>query len=542
MTAAGEVDELLRVLRDRDVRLTADGTRLSYDAPADALDADLLAALRRLKPHLLDRLRAPADPDGQMLATAADGQVLATAPASHCQARQYQITEESGTPVLTVALRFTLRGRLDRAALHRALSDLAVRHPALRTRYAERDGEVLQQVLTPRPVPVPVRPVATEHLDRAVEEWASVPFALRREPAFRAVLFQPVDAPDGGEAEILDDGEGAALDGGEPDRHELVLALHHGIIDGLAAQVLVRDLGELYRAAVTGHPADLPPLPADYLDFSREEQAYLDHGDTRRMLREWAEGLPAGTVPLLLPTDRPRRPGVTDTGGVAQVVLPAGLVAEVAGYGVRRNATPYVVLAAAFAWFLHDLTGAPVVTLTIPVANRADSRFDDVLGVFAQAAWLIIPVAGAGSFDDLVRRTAEATWQVLARQAVPGLVQNAALGGAFAGNPPRIHFSMLDLPDPVLRLPGVEPAPGRDVLLAGARANQTWQLRPRPDGTMSLLVEYAATLFDAGTVAGWLDRYQRLLPRLLATPERPLPRTGGPVPTPAGQATPAPAG
>lgn len=505
-----DVDDLLRVLHRRDVRLTVDGTRLAYDAPAGALDADLLAALRRLKPYLLDRLRAPADPDDR---------VLATAPASHCQARQYQITVESGTPqVLTVALRFTLRGPLDRAALHRALSDLAVRHPALRTRYVERDGEVLQQVLTPRPVPAPVRPVAPERLDRAIEEWASIPFPLRREPAFRAVLFRP----------------GTDAEGPEPHRHELVLALHHGIIDGVAAQVLVRDLGELYRAAVTGRPADLPPLSADYLDFSREEQAYLAREDTRRMLREWADGLPAGTVPLLLPTDRPRRPGGTDPGGLLKATLAPGLMAQVTAYGTGRHATPYVVLAAAFAWFLHDLTGAPTVTLTIPVANRGDSRFDDVVGVFAQAAWLIVPVAGVGSFDALVGRTAEATWQVLARQAVPGPVQNAALGGAFADNPPRVHFSMLDLPDPVLRLPGLEPAAGRDVLLAGARANQLWQLRPRPDGGMSLLVEYAATLFDSGTVAGWLDRYQRLLPLLLAAPDGPLPRDGGPTATPTG--------
>lgn len=507
-----DVDDLLGVLHRRDVRLTVEGTGLAYDAPAGALDDDLLAAMRRLKPQLLDRLGAEAEPDDR---------VLATAPASHCQARQYQITVASGTPVLTVALRFTLHGPLDRAALHRALSDLAVRHPALRTRYAERAGQVFQQVLAPRPVPVPVRPVAPELLDRTVEEWASVPFALCREPAFRAVLFRPADDPD-----LPGTPDGPNDQGGrEPHRYELVLALHHGIIDGLAAQVLVRDLGELYRAAVTGGPADLPPLPADYLDFSREEQAYLAHEDTRRMLREWADGLPAGTVPLLLPTDRPRRTGVTDPGGLVQTTLPAGLMAQVAAYGVRRDATPYVVLAAAFSWFLHELTGAPVVTLTIPVANRGDARFDDVIGVFAQAAWLIVPVAGAVSFDDLVRRTAEATWQVLARQAVPGLVQNAALGGAFADNPPRVHFSMLDLPDPVLRLPGIEPAPGRDVLLAGARANQTWQLRPGPDGSMSLLVEYAATLFDVGTVAGWLDRYQRLLPRLLAAPDGPLPRS-----------------
>lgn len=66
--------------------------------------------------------------------------------------------------------------------------------------------------------------------------------------------------------------------------------------------------------------------------------------------------------------------------------------------------------------------------------------------------------------------------------------------------------------------------PAQDVLLAGARADLTWHVRPTPDGGMSLVVEYAATLFDPGTVSGWVDRYLRLLPRLLAAPNAPLPR------------------
>ncbi|OZV81726.1 hypothetical protein CA850_11250 [Micromonospora echinospora] len=526
-----DLDDLLRELRRRDVRLTVRGEQLDYDAPADALDAELLAAMRRLKPALLGRLgRAdgppvPAGPESTAAPVRTgsavdadpdpgddgdDWRVLATAPASFGQTRQYHITRQMAFPqVLTVAFRLTLHGPLDRAALRRALTGLTVRQAALRTRLAAREDGVCQQVLAPRPVPLPVRTVPVDDLDRAVEEWASIPFALDREPAFRAALFQ-TEGPTG------------------PDdrRHELTLAIHHGYVDGWSVQPLLDDLAAFYEAEVTGRPADLPPLPAEFVDFCRWEVEYLARPETRRMLREWVDDLPPGTVPMRLPTDRPRVPLTTDPGGVLHHTFPADLVAAVSAYAVSRNATPYAVFMAAYTWLLHGLSGSPTVNLATSVANRTDPRFDRVVGVLAQAALLIVPVAGVASFDELVHRTTRVTWQALARQSVPSSVQIATLGEAFADFPCRVYFDLLDMADPVLRLTGLEPALARDVVLAGARGDLTWQLRPLPTGEMALLIEYAANLFDADTVAGWLDRYQRLLSRLLAAPDAPLPRAG----------------
>jgi non-ribosomal peptide synthetase component F len=229
---------------------------------------------------------------------------------------------------------------------------------------------------------------------------------------------------------------------------------------------------------------------------------------------------------MRLPTDRPRVPLTTDPGGVLHHTFPADLVAAVSAYAVSRNATPYAVFMAAYTWLLHGLSGSPTVNLATSVANRTDPRFDRVVGVLAQAALLIVPVAGVASFDELVHRTTRVTWQALARQSVPSSVQIAALGEAFVDFPCRVYFDLLDMADPVLRLTSLEPAVARDVVLAGARGDLTWQLRPLPTGEMALLIEYAANLFDADTVAGWLDRYQRLLSRLLAAPDAPLPRAG----------------
>ncbi|MEO3777505.1 condensation domain-containing protein [Micromonospora sp. B11E3] len=343
--------------------------------------------------------------------------------------------------------------------------------------------------------------VPPHRLDAAVEDFCAAPFGLEAEPAFRALLARVDDPADPGR------------------RHELALAVHHGIVDGWSVEVLVRDLGELYRAAQTGQPADLPPLAADFVDFCRWERDLLAAPSTRDMVRAWADRVRPHVTPIRLPTDRPRGASRSTAGAYVTEVVPTDLLDAATGYALRRNVTPFVVFAAAFAVLVREVTGASTVPLTSAVANRADPRFADVVGVFTQSPWLVVELRGARTFDDAVARTAAATWEMLAMQSVPGQVQTEALGEAFAGSPPRVYLAMLDMPDPVLRLPGLAPAPARDVPLAGARADQLWYLRGTDDGGLSLTVEYATALFDAATVTRSVARYRALLRRALAEPD-----------------------
>lgn len=434
-----------------------------------------------------------------------------TGPASVNQARQYRITVGGDTPsMLTIALRFTLRGDLDQGALAEALTSLTDRHPALRTRYAVVDGEVQQEVLATRPVPVPEIDLAGADIADAARDWAARPFALDDEPGFRAGLLRhPADpAAD-------------ARDGGHWD---LVLAMHHGISDGVSTLILVRDLAALYRARLAGQRPDLPELTVDFLDYARWEADYLAHDDTRRMIADWAHEASADLLPIQVPTDHPRRPGARSQAGAAHhAELPPDLVEQLNAYASARHATPYAVLCGVFAWLLHQQTGEPGIALTASVANRPHPRWEKVIGVFTHSPWLVVRVDGARHLDDLVDRATAATWQALAMQSVPLTVESSALGPAFTGEPPRIYLTMLDAQNPVLELPGLAPAPAQDVELAGSRADQTWGLRPTPAGAIAVSVEYATALFTAETVAASAQRYERLLRDLLADPQAALP-------------------
>src|SRR6202035_5448067 len=100
----------------------------------------------------------------------------------------------------------------------------------------------------------------------------------------------------------------------------LVLAVHHIAADFWSMTVLARELGTLAAG-------EAPPPPAAlYTDFARRQQQILESPVGERLWEHWRERL-AGTPPLELPTDRPRRPVQILLGG-SRMVPPSTKRAE----------------------------------------------------------------------------------------------------------------------------------------------------------------------------------------------------------------------
>ncbi|MBI0384891.1 hypothetical protein JBE27_53690, partial [Streptomyces albiflaviniger] len=114
--------------------------------------------------------------------------------------------------------------------------------------------------------------------------------------------------------------------------HMLSLTLHHIITDGWSTGVLTGDLWELYRAALSGEPAALPPLPVQYADFAAWQRAELTAPRADEELAYWTRQL-AGVPPLEVPTDRPRPAVRTKNGATVEFAVPAGVSSRLKEFG-----------------------------------------------------------------------------------------------------------------------------------------------------------------------------------------------------------------
>ncbi|MER5326800.1 non-ribosomal peptide synthetase [Streptosporangium roseum] len=143
--------------------------------------------------------------------------------------------------VYTMPFSVTFDGPLDVPALTAACRALIDRHPILASTVRERQG--VPYVVPAATPPAPVVADVT---------------AARRDDLMRAEILRPFDLAAGPLVRMT-------LYVEEAGRVTLLVVAHHLVFDGESTSVFLRDLAELYRAGVTGTPADLPALDHDGL-------------------------------------------------------------------------------------------------------------------------------------------------------------------------------------------------------------------------------------------------------------------------------------
>ncbi|MEU1459020.1 amino acid adenylation domain-containing protein, partial [Streptomyces avermitilis] len=167
-------------------------------------------------------------------------------PLSFAQRRLWFLHKMEGpSATYNIPLVLRLTGELDHEALRAALGDVVARHESLRTVFPEVDGIPHQHVLDTVTVELPATDTTESELPDALTSAGRHTFDLATEPPLRAELFRLA-----------------------PDRHVLLLVLHHIAGDGWSLGPLASDLTRAYTARVQGQAPDWPALPVQYADYT----------------------------------------------------------------------------------------------------------------------------------------------------------------------------------------------------------------------------------------------------------------------------------
>ncbi|MFD4669611.1 MupA/Atu3671 family FMN-dependent luciferase-like monooxygenase [Lentzea sp. NPDC058450] len=375
--------------------------------------------------------------------------------------------------VYNIAQRVDVHGRLDTDALHRALTELVRRHDALRIRLADRDDDLVVEVLREVAVDLPIIPC--EDVDEWCAREAARPFALDRAPLFRFRLARVHD------------------------EHWVLLAVwHHAVCDAWSLSVLWREIGQLYRGV------RLDPPAARYVDYARWERT-VPHADHERFWREALDGAP---LRLELPADRPRSAPLSGAGAHHELVVdfPARELAA------RLETTPYVVLAVAFSEWVSEVTGLPDHVLAASSANRLLAGHENTVGLFGDA--VLLRTGSAGDLAERVERMSRAVSEAVDHQVLPlsevvRLIDPGVADGLF----PSVLFTVVTAPEPVVDLPG---AVLRPVLRPGLARTELYVVVLFEETGVRVVFEYSTDLFDRDTVVGWGEKFTAVLERLAA--------------------------
>ncbi|MEU8541984.1 amino acid adenylation domain-containing protein [Streptomyces sp. NPDC048717] len=436
-------------------------------------------------------------------------------PLSYAQERLWFVSRWNG---LGWPLVLRLDGPLDTGALRAAVGDLLERHETLRTRFPEDDGTPRQQILeTADPDEVlrvaPVDPSDPAGLDDALTAAAGHRFDLTTELPLRLHLFTT-----------------------GPDRHTLLLLMHHIAGDGWSLGPLTRDLAQAYAARLRGDAPLWRPLPVQYADYTLWQRNLLAGPAGQRLSAYWTKRLAGLPAELPLPYDRPRPDSARLPGALLPVTLPAALHTGLLDLARRTHTTLFMVLHAALATLYTRLGAGTDIPLGTTVAGRSDDGLDHLVGCFVNSLVLRTDTSGDPSFAELLGRVRGLDLAAYAHQELPFDRIVDALNPARSLSRHPLFQTMLVLQnnaESAFALSGVDvsPAPAKGAVEAIRVGPVDFDLNlsftehhgdgRAPEGITGE-VRYRTDLFDRDTVATLMDRLLRILEAAVTAPDTPI--------------------
>lgn len=464
---------------------------MTHPSDSGALDDALLAELLNE-----DGFELPDGP--QTIQPRRQGERVLATPA---QQRMWAVERIDGvTGEFNLGLDVRFDGPIDDHALERALLALLQRHEGLRVRFAALDdGTVEQRIVPIDSLPLPRHAMAADRWAAAMREAVAQPFDLGAELLLRAQLLHDATSR----------------------QSALLLTFHHNIVDLWAAHLALGELAMLY-ARELGEAVVLPaPVQfGDYAVWLREPRQVAAREQRHPY---WLSRLAQLPLVLELPLSAPREQAHARLCERIPVALPAPLAAAIKHFADARQATPFVVVLAAFQAVLMRFSGMDDIAVGVPVANRQHQQAQAVVGFLAETMVARTRFQGDPGFAALVEQVRDDTLADLEHQGVPHDELVRLL------NPPRrkgimpLFQAMLvfqTMPPLHAQAAGVR-MQGVPVPLPAARADLLLELDAGTQGLTGAL-EYRRQLIDPDVAAAIATAIVVLLEAAIARPQTPL--------------------
>jgi amino acid adenylation domain-containing protein len=275
------------------------------------------------------------------------------------------------------------RGELDTELLRESFQHLVDRHTVLRTTFTVENGNPVQIVHDHAAVTYSVEDVTAlseDALQDQIDVEVFTPFDLSRLPLFRVHVFRR-----------------------SSDTHIVLVVFHHITTDMWSIAILLSEVSSYYSSARNGPRPVFEPLETTFAEAVRLEQQWLASEAAAADFAFWQNTL-GGSLPTLhLPTDRERPRVGTGRGGALFRRVDATLTAALNRLSKAHQAKLHMTVFAAYAAFLHRLTGQDDILIGTPKTTRKRA-LAQAIGYFINPIVLRTDLSGDPTFTELLSR------------------------------------------------------------------------------------------------------------------------------------------
>ena len=242
-----------------------------------------------------------------------------------------------------------LTGHLNEAAFERAFAATIARHDALRAHFSRVGDTMFADAATTVPlekIDLSGHPDAAGELQALIDAEAREVFDLTRAPLVSAALVRL-----------------------ETQKWAFVFTAHHIVCDGWSINIVLRDLGALYAAAISGKEPELDEVQS-FLAFARAQ----DEAGVDKETRDFWLNLHRDPAPQLdLPGDRPRPELKSFRGASTTRQLDASLLKQVKTASSKQGCSLFATLFGAAQVLFGRLSGNDDVVIAAPMAGQSQA-------------------------------------------------------------------------------------------------------------------------------------------------------------------------
>ena len=298
-----------------------------------------------------------------------------------------QMAAEQGMNPTSVAynlnLTYAIKGPLDEERLQKALNDLLNRHPVFKSFYPIQNGDYVRRINKDMTIVLQKENCSEEKMKERIEH-DNKPYNIEKGPLFNCRLFQTA-----------------------ADEHTLHLALHHIIIDGTSAKIMMDDLLSLYEGK------ELPPIELDFQDYSIYQNKKTENLESENFFKTmFADGLPETDMPT-----KPTRPEILP---YVEIQIFEELKREVLENASERfGATKFSVMMAALGITLAKYCGTEDVVLGTAMSGRDTKEEGQIIGMFVNMLPIRVKPESKMQIKEYISKVAETIQGVKKHQTYP---------------------------------------------------------------------------------------------------------------------------
>jgi amino acid adenylation domain-containing protein len=349
------VNEFLDKLAGAGVKLSLDAGELSCYAPKGSLTPAIRDGIARHRTEIVSLLERRS---GNIVHRS-----VKEFPLSAGQKGLYILQKlHPGMSAYNVPVSFRIVRGLDAALLAKAWELMLEQYPILTARVVERDGALYQRMDDACRTSIQHETISFENDEQLLallKERAKQPFDPNQGPLTRIELFT------WGGAEAI-----------------LLLTVHHLVIDGVSAMIMLRSFLQTYQQLLEGKAVQPSRDVTGYEEFVAWEETMLASPEGEGHASYWRKQLD-GELPILdLVPDRPGTVSATFEGRTLAERFPEELSQWVREYGKAHSLPPSVIFLALFRLVLHKYTDQEDIIVGMPVMGRAGQKFMAGVGYF----------------------------------------------------------------------------------------------------------------------------------------------------------------